>query len=60
METPRVDQALRDLESEFSENSFDQELLEEAVRKGQYRFKQRNEIYHRTVQVPIPSEGQYS
>jgi len=49
METPRVDQALHDLESEFSETFYDQKLLEEALYKGQNRFIQRNEIYHRTV-----------
>jgi len=49
METPRVDQVLHDLESEFSETFYDQKLLEEALYKGQNRFKQRNEIYHHTV-----------
>ena len=49
METPRVDQALHDLENEFSEIFYDQKLLEEALYKSQNRFKQRNEIYYRTV-----------
>ncbi|KAF5356022.1 hypothetical protein D9756_004202 [Leucocoprinus leucothites] len=49
METPRVDEALRDLEDEFSENFIDRKLLEEAVQKGRTRFEQRNKIYHSTV-----------
>lgn len=46
METPRLDEALKDLESEFF---IDRGLLDKATRKGQARFNQRNKIYHDTV-----------
>ncbi|KAJ3576133.1 hypothetical protein NP233_g629 [Leucocoprinus birnbaumii] len=49
IDTPRVDEALRDLESEFSQNFIDRQLLDEAVSKGRLRCEQRNEIYHSTV-----------
>ncbi|KAF7784715.1 hypothetical protein Agabi119p4_880 [Agaricus bisporus var. burnettii] len=49
LETPRLDETLRDLENEFSENFVDKELLDEALHKGKLRFERRNRVHHETV-----------
>jgi proteasome activator subunit 4 len=55
METPGVDEALRDLENEFSQNFIDSRVLEEAVQKGRTRSELRNQIYHSTVHITAGS-----
>jgi hypothetical protein len=49
LETPRLDDALRDLENEFSEKLVDKELLDDALHKGKLRSERRNRIHHETV-----------
>ncbi|KAF9452549.1 hypothetical protein P691DRAFT_696832 [Macrolepiota fuliginosa MF-IS2] len=49
METPRLDEALRDLETEFSDSFIERKLLDEAIRKGQVRFDQRNRVHDDAV-----------
>jgi proteasome activator subunit 4 len=49
LETPRVDQALFDLESEFSSSFVDRNLLEKATEKSKARVIRRNVVYNNTV-----------
>jgi proteasome activator subunit 4 len=52
LETPRLDDALRDLEYEFSEKLVDRELLDDALHKGKLRSERRNRVHHETVRSP--------
>lgn len=54
LETPRLDETLRDLKNEFSENFVDKELLDEALHKGKLRFERRNRVHHETVRILDP------
>ena len=49
LETPRVDQALFDLEGEFSTSFFDQNLLKRATEKSKARVIRRDAVYNDTV-----------
>lgn len=49
LETPRVDQALFDLESEFSSSFVDRNLLKEATEKSKARVIRRDVVYNDTV-----------
>lgn len=49
LETPRVDQALFDLESEFSTSFVDQNLLKTAIEKSKARVIRRDVAYNDTV-----------
>lgn len=51
METSRVDDALRDLESEFSPSFIDQEVLKEAMDKVSVRVARREAEYTHTVRI---------
>ncbi|KAF8922284.1 armadillo-type protein [Mucidula mucida] len=47
--TPRVDEAIRDLESEFTASFVNRNLLQEAIDKTYRRISNRNELYSRTI-----------
>lgn len=49
LETPRVDQALFNLESEFSTSFVDQDLLKKATEKSKARVIRRDAVYNDTV-----------
>lgn len=49
LETPRVDQALSDLESEFSSSFVDRKLLEVGAEKSTARVVRRDVVYNDTV-----------
>ena len=49
LDTPRVDQALFDLESEFSTSFVDQNLLRKATEKSKARVIRRDAVYNDTV-----------
>ena len=49
LETPRVDQALFDLESEFSTSFVDRDVLGKAIEKSKARVIRRDVVYNDTV-----------
>jgi proteasome activator subunit 4 len=49
LDTPRVDQALLDLESEFSTSFVDQNFLKKATEKSKARVIRRDVVYNDTV-----------
>jgi len=49
LETPRVDQALEELLSEFSPSAVKPDLLKEATSKGPLRKEKRGVLYRETV-----------
>lgn len=49
LDTPRVDQALFSLESEFSSSFVDRTCLEKAAKKSAARVARRNVVYNDTV-----------
>ena len=51
LETPRVDQALFDLESEFSTSFVDQNILKKAIEKSKARVIGRDGVYNDTVRA---------
>ncbi len=55
--TPRVDEAIRDLESEFTASFVNRNLLQEAIDKTYRRISNRNELYSRTVSVASASSA---
>lgn len=49
LETPQVDQALFDLESEFSASFVDRDFLKKATEKSEARVIRRDVVYNDTV-----------
>ena len=54
LDAPRVDQALFNLESEFSSSFIDQKFLEKATEKSNVRVARRDVVYDDTV-ITLPS-----
>lgn len=50
-DTPRVTQALEDLEADFAKDFLDQSLLSEALKKSQRRATERLERHEATVKI---------
>jgi hypothetical protein len=56
LDAPRVDQALFNLESEFSSSFIDQKFLEKATEKSNARVARRDVVYNDTVcTIALPS-----